>query len=104
MYWRAATTPGQAMDDSVLGLSSRNGGQAVSDFCYVYILDSLSHPGCHYTGPTDNLQARLAKHNDGVVSKLPNISPGKSASPSPSAVMDKAADSRQERWRVAADG
>lgn len=53
------------MDDSVLGLSSRNGGQAVSDFCYVYILDSLSHPGCHYTGLTDNLQARLAKHNEG---------------------------------------
>ena len=35
------------------------------NFCYVYILESLSHPGCHYTGLTDNLQARLSKHNEG---------------------------------------
>jgi len=31
----------------------------------VYILVSLSHPSAHYTGITQNLEERLAKHNDG---------------------------------------
>ena len=34
-------------------------------FTYVYILQSRSHCDRYYTGITDNLQARLAHHNDG---------------------------------------
>lgn len=37
------------------------------DFYYVYILESLSHPGRFYTGLTQNLLARLQKHNQGGV-------------------------------------
>jgi len=32
---------------------------------YVYILESLNHPGLHYTGMTDDLRVRLQKHNAG---------------------------------------
>ena len=32
-------------------------------FHYVYRLVSLSHPERHYVGLTDDLKARLAKHN-----------------------------------------
>jgi putative endonuclease len=35
------------------------------NFSYVYILQSEADPTCHYTGLTDDLQARLAKHNKG---------------------------------------
>jgi putative endonuclease len=31
----------------------------------VYVLESLSDPGRHYTGLTSDLPARLAAHNDG---------------------------------------
>lgn len=34
-------------------------------FHYVYILQSESIPAHYYTGVTDNLRARLAKHNEG---------------------------------------
>ena len=34
---------------------------------YVYILKSLSDPNRHYTGLTEDLRARLAKHNTGGV-------------------------------------
>jgi predicted GIY-YIG superfamily endonuclease len=34
---------------------------------YVYILQSQSDPGRFYTGITDDLQARLLKHNTGSV-------------------------------------
>ena len=41
---------------------------------YVYILQSLS--GEHfYTGITDNLDARLAKHNAGAVTHTSNFRP-----------------------------
>lgn len=32
---------------------------------YVYLLESLSHPGQSYCGMTDDLQARLKVHNAG---------------------------------------
>ncbi|HEY3376049.1 MAG TPA: GIY-YIG nuclease family protein [Armatimonadota bacterium] len=32
---------------------------------YVYILQSLSHPGEYYTGSTDNFTERLQAHNAG---------------------------------------
>jgi putative endonuclease len=39
----------------------------MNGFSYVYILES--EDGLHfYTGLTDNLEARLAKHNEGEVS------------------------------------
>jgi predicted GIY-YIG superfamily endonuclease len=34
---------------------------------YVYILNSLAFPDRHYTGITDDLRQRLAKHNAGEV-------------------------------------
>ena len=34
-------------------------------FYYVYILNSVSYPGKHYTGFTKNLGARLRAHNAG---------------------------------------
>ena len=34
---------------------------------YVYILQSLLEPGHFYTGITDDLKARLSKHNSGAV-------------------------------------
>ena len=40
------------------------GWQAVT-FHYVYILRSASHPEQTYVGLTDDLKARLAKHNEG---------------------------------------
>ncbi len=40
------------------------GWQAMS-FHYVYILRSLSHSDQTYVGLTDDLKARLAKHNQG---------------------------------------
>jgi putative endonuclease len=36
-------------------------------FQYVYILESISEPGAFYVGRTENLGARLKKHNDGGV-------------------------------------
>ncbi|MGA7915540.1 MAG: GIY-YIG nuclease family protein [Candidatus Acidiferrales bacterium] len=34
---------------------------------YVYILQSLQEPDHFYTGVTDDLKARLSKHNSGAV-------------------------------------
>jgi len=34
---------------------------------YVYLLQSLSRPDQRYTGLTDDLRSRLAKHNEGGV-------------------------------------
>jgi putative endonuclease len=42
---------------------------------YVYILQSLQEPGHFYTGITDDLDARLSKHNAGEVSHTPKYSP-----------------------------
>lgn len=36
-------------------------------FFYVYILQSESNPGSFYTGLTEDLKARLLKHNSGGV-------------------------------------
>ena len=36
-------------------------------FYYVYILASENDPMCHYTGCTNDLNSRLAKHNEGGV-------------------------------------
>ena len=37
------------------------------NFHYVYILSSLCDPSRHYTGLTQNLEARLKDHNSGKV-------------------------------------
>jgi predicted GIY-YIG superfamily endonuclease len=37
-------------------------------FHYVYILKSLKDSGRYYTGLTDDLEARLNKHNEGACS------------------------------------
>ena len=37
----------------------------MSAFHYVYVLVSASDPRIHYTGLTDDLDARLRKHNEG---------------------------------------
>jgi putative endonuclease len=40
----------------------------MKNFHYVYILVSESDESRHYTGLTDDLEARLKAHNDGQVS------------------------------------
>ena len=42
---------------------------------YVYILRSLAEPGRFYTGMTDDLRARLRKHNAGEVSHTSKYAP-----------------------------
>jgi len=39
----------------------------MNTFHYVYVLQSLSHPGQIYTGRTAGLKQRLAEHNAGRV-------------------------------------
>ena len=39
----------------------------MSEFHYVYILQSISHPLRFYTGLTNDLLNRLSKHNEGGV-------------------------------------
>jgi predicted GIY-YIG superfamily endonuclease len=41
--------------------------QPPRSFKYVYLLVSEANPGQHYVGQTDDLRARLAKHNSGGV-------------------------------------
>ena len=42
---------------------------------YVYILQSIENASRHYTGVTDDLKARLAKHNAGLVSHTKKYRP-----------------------------
>jgi predicted GIY-YIG superfamily endonuclease len=42
---------------------------------YVYILRSLQHPDRHYVGVTNDLRARLVKHNAGQVSHTSKYAP-----------------------------
>ena len=42
---------------------------------YVYILRSTANPDRYYTGITDDLRARLAKHNSGEVSHTSKYKP-----------------------------
>jgi predicted GIY-YIG superfamily endonuclease len=49
--------------------------EAETHFRYVYILESLQVNGAHYTGLTDNLRKRLAKHNAGEVPHTSKFKP-----------------------------
>jgi putative endonuclease len=42
---------------------------------YVYILESVADPERHYTGITDDLKMRLARHNAGEVSHTSKFKP-----------------------------
>jgi len=42
---------------------------------YVYILESVADAGRHYTGITDDLKARLIKHNAGEVRHTTKFKP-----------------------------
>ena len=42
---------------------------------YVYILECLADPERHYTGITDDLKARIAKHNAGEVPHTSKFKP-----------------------------
>ena len=44
-------------------------------FHYVYILESLASPVRHYVGLTDDLAARLGKHNRGEVAHTSKYCP-----------------------------
>ncbi|MGB0415811.1 MAG: GIY-YIG nuclease family protein [Coraliomargarita sp.] len=48
-----------------------------SRFTYVYILRSLVDASAHYTGCTQDLQARLKKHNEGAVTHTARLKPWK---------------------------
>jgi putative endonuclease len=47
----------------------------MTQFTYVYIMQSESHPDRHYTGMTDDLQNRLRRHNAGEVSHTAKFIP-----------------------------
>lgn len=47
----------------------------MGDFHYVYILRSLSDPDRHYTGLTEDLEARLGIHNAGRVPHTSKYAP-----------------------------
>ena len=47
----------------------------MNGFSYVYILESLSSVGGFYVGLTDDLAARLTKHNAGGVSHTVKLRP-----------------------------
>ncbi|MBI2496800.1 MAG: GIY-YIG nuclease family protein [Opitutae bacterium] len=47
----------------------------MKEFAYVYILESLASAGGFYVGLTDDLTARLAKHNDGGVPHTAKFKP-----------------------------
>ncbi len=42
---------------------------------YVYILQSISEPDRHYTGLSDDVELRLAKHNNGDVKHTSKFRP-----------------------------
>ena len=44
-------------------------------FCYVYILESAANSERFYVGLTDDLHARLAKHNSGGVPHTAKFKP-----------------------------
>lgn len=46
-------------------------------FHYVYILRSLSVPGAHYTGLTEDIHKRMTKHNSGAVPHTAKFRPWK---------------------------
>ena len=45
------------------------------NFFYAYILESLSSPETFYTGRTEDLRARLHKHNSGEVPHTAKFKP-----------------------------
>ncbi len=47
----------------------------MKEFAYVYILETLSPSGGFYVGLTDDLAARLAKHNEGGVPHTAKLRP-----------------------------
>ena len=47
----------------------------MKDFAYVYILESLASVNSYYVGLTDDLPARLAKHNAGEVPHTAKFKP-----------------------------
>ena len=47
----------------------------MKEFDYVYILESLAPAGGFYVGLTDDLAARLAKHNAGGVPHTAKLKP-----------------------------
>jgi predicted GIY-YIG superfamily endonuclease len=47
----------------------------MSQFHYVYTLQSVSHPEQIYTGQTEDLQKRLAAHNAGKVPHTSKFAP-----------------------------
>ena len=47
----------------------------MTGFCYVYMLESETHPGSHYVGLTDDLKVRLSDHNGGRVPHTHGLRP-----------------------------
>ena len=56
-------------------LASQSRETKLKGFHYVYILKSLKDPGRYYTGLTDDLEARLNKHNEGACSHTAKYRP-----------------------------
>jgi len=77
LFWSAAqrakaATPEQSVGELLLRLPPDApkdyglAGQQMQRFFYVYVLVSEADETIHYTGTTQDLQARLTKHNQGL--------------------------------------
>ncbi len=66
--------------------------EPVKGYFYTYILESLAFPGRHYTGLTDDLAARLKKHNEGGCPHTSKYRPWKIRTAVAFATREKAAE------------
>lgn len=53
----------------------QKGKQTMTDFHYVYMLSDVATHTHHYVGMTDDLKARIAKHNSGQVPHTSKFAP-----------------------------
>lgn len=63
------------MESQLFWRYDSTGPNIMKDFEYVYILESLAPIGGFYVGLTDDLAARLVKHNAGAVSHTAKSKP-----------------------------
>ncbi len=69
-------TARQASEGCRAGACRAEAGKSkMSNYCYVYILESLAPAGGYYVGLTEDLSARLAKHNAGEVPHTAKLRP-----------------------------
>jgi len=68
-FWSAAQKAKAATPEQSVGWAAL-AGQQMQGFFYVYVLVSEADEAIHYTGTTQDLQARLTKHNQGLCARI----------------------------------